>query len=136
MGSTSSSDEPRKVKVSVANIVVTYKTVEIETVCPNCKADLTVDGAIKAWEYVDEGVRGRLHLNPLPSPHLQGPKEENFLVRDVEMKLKDGEVEEETFLMSGSTDRSHGDNFICYVAYWCLECDEPFLEGDYEAIHV
>jgi hypothetical protein len=43
-----------KLSVTVADITYSHRVVEFPSVCPSCKADLTLDGAMDGVEYSSE----------------------------------------------------------------------------------
>ena len=81
----------------VGDLKITYRAVLIPDTCPECKADLRGEYAIKEWYYADEGRRGTYQ-----EPAVVGGT---------------GSVESDM-------DTSCGESFIS-IAYYCGDCDHP-----------
>jgi hypothetical protein len=106
----------RKMKLTVADIVITYREVEVAPTCPKCGVDLSVSGSVIAWEWSDQGRIGSLRVHPPPSPDLSGTPEEKKIVTDVEAQL-DGK-EPEGFEYDPEAPMKCGENFIEYAEYY------------------
>lgn len=94
-------------KLAIADVRVTYRTIEVPDVCPNCAQPFigTDTYPIKEYDLVDaRGIGIRVNANPAK---------------------KDGtEVEiDETGSDSDAEESYHP------VGYYCAECRQPFAEG-------
>jgi hypothetical protein len=88
-------------KVTIADIMVIYREIELPEHCPSCNSDLTKEGAIAAWEYQDQKRYGALDKDS-----------QTFKDSEKDYGVPEG-----------------GESFLSYVAYWCHDCSE-MLESE------
>lgn len=50
--------------IDVADVVVTYRQVDISATCPRCDAALCADGALRVWRFRDEMLAAKLASDP------------------------------------------------------------------------
>lgn len=93
-------------KVSISDVVVTTREVDIPEACPNCDADF-VDASennLTAYEWQDQARSG----------HLGGEDDDMDFIYD-EYELPPG-----------------GEGFISYISYACATCGAVLAEGTFE----
>ena len=88
-------------KITLADVSVRYRCVELLDACVSCNADLRQPGAMRAWEYQDQVRHG--HLDP------EAPSGFAF---------NEDEVPE------------GGQEFVAYVSYHCARCGAVLAAGD------
>lgn len=100
---------PKKITVTVSDIQVTERKVEIPSHCPKCRADLTDRGQknLRVWEYCDQERRGYLPAN-------QEEAHDNYGINT-----------------GGSA--NGGESFIDNVSVWCV-CGEILVGGKFERL--
>jgi hypothetical protein len=104
---------PKKAKVTIRDIQVTEREVEIPTTCPKCKADLYSheEDNLHVWGYSDQGRNGHLHND--------GNEEDDH-------NSSDG-------VNTANSDLGGGDNFISNVGIYC-KCGYTIAEGKFDVI--
>jgi hypothetical protein len=102
----------KKIQVEIKDVVVHTRTVEIDSRCPHCGADLCDGEAfhLDTWEYQDQQRPGRLVL---------------------EDDGKSGHVEDDENAMPEG-----GESFISCIGYSCGACGYPLIDGrSHEVVH-
>ena len=64
----------KTMKVTVKNLVISHRTIEIPVACPKCGTDLTKDGAVVAAEFLGVTYRGQFDADGNFEPDDQGFK--------------------------------------------------------------
>jgi hypothetical protein len=91
--------------VTICDLYVHPRVVEIPPVCPRCEGELTEHDALGVWSYTDEHRPGRLFSHA------------------------DGEVEEGGVVVNYEGDVTGGESFLPTVALSCERCGQQIVEG-------
>lgn len=91
-------------KIQVIDIKYTFRDVEIPEKCPECKADLLEEGAVRAWEFQNQQRQGTF------------------------LRARD----RATFSFDETGDVTGGECFIGdgYTDYYCTNCSHTLASGD------
>ena len=91
--------------VTVTDVVVTTRKVELPAICPGCGERLRAEGALRVWGFVDEARTARL---PRASDHA---------------------MDTVAGIVLGDAGYDSGEAFIDNVSVMCSRCNRALAEG-------